>query len=365
MVGTARHYFARGNTAHGVHFLYRYAFQGLSKIFLLQGLPGTGKSTTIQRLADELMNQGWSVELFHSPLNPDELDAMIVPEIKIGIADERKCEGLTSMPGVEAVSIDFGPAVDEGMLSEHMEEINTLANQLQESYSKAYETFEIALRIHDEWEKVYIDHMNFHKANQIGQELAQAWFGDETLNKRAVIRHIFFGAATPKGAVDHIQNLTAGLQKRIFIKGRPGSGKSTMLKRLAEAAEKKGYDVDVFHCGFDPNSLDMLILPELSLAIFDSTAPHEYFPNRSGDQILDMYEISIQPGTDERYASELEPIQKRYSQKMKEAISYLAEAQELDAQMKQYYIEATDFSYVKLLQRQLQSDIQKLAVHSQ
>lgn len=33
----------------------------------------------------------------------------------------------------------------------------------------------------------------------------------------------------------------------------------------------------------------MLIIPELSVCIFDSTAPHEYFPNRESDHTIDMY----------------------------------------------------------------------------
>ena len=33
-----------------------------------------------------------------------------------------------------------------------------------------------------------------------------------------------------------------------------------MLKSLASASESRGFDVQVFHCGFDPNSLDMLDL---------------------------------------------------------------------------------------------------------
>ena len=137
-----------------------------------------------------------------------------------------------------------------------------------------------------------------------------------------------------------------------------------MLKGLAATAEKRGFDVDIFHCGFDPNSLDMLIFPELSLAIFDSTAPHEYFPNKSGDQILDMYERAIQPGTDEKFASELGPIQQRYSEKMKEATSYLAKSQEIDSQIKKYYNAATDFSCVNSLYRQLEDEVEKMAVHS-
>ena len=45
-----------------------------------------------------------------------------------------------------------------------------------------------------------------------------------------------------------------------------------MLKKLAKAAEEKGFEVEVYHCGFDPNSLDMVIVRELGFAIL--IAPH-------------------------------------------------------------------------------------------
>ena len=72
-----------------------------------------------------------------------------------------------------------------------------------------------------------------------------------------------------------------------------------MLKQIAAAGELHGFDLEIYHCGFDPHSLDMIIIRELGLAIFDSTAPHEYFPSRDGDEIIDMYGLLIAEGTDE------------------------------------------------------------------
>ncbi|WP_261381238.1 hypothetical protein [Paenibacillus cremeus] len=196
--------------------------------------------------------------------------------------------------------------------------------------------------------------MDFEKADQVTQELIQDLFADHGCDKQTTGRHLFFGAATPRGAFDFIQSLTVELDRRIFIKGRPGSGKSTLLKKLAAAAENKGIEVQVYHCGFDPNSLDMLIFPQLSTAIFDSTAPHEYFPDRSGDEILDMYERAMTPGTDEAYANELAGIKERYSAKMKEATSHLAVAEAIDSQIKAFYTAATNFSVVEQLQSKLE-----------
>ncbi|KHF29822.1 hypothetical protein CM49_06520 [Paenibacillus sp. P1XP2] len=179
-----------------------------------------------------------------------------------------------------------------------------LEQEIAALYAKAYDSFLKTLRIHDEWEKFYIDHLDRERANQITAE-----FADEYLvpfrSKKANVTRRFLGAATWQGALDYVPNLTENLRTRIFVKGRPGSGKSTMFKKLAKEAEARGIDTEIYHCGFDPNSLDMLIFPELSLAIFDSTAPHEHFPSREGDSILDVYEMAIKEGTDEAFAEEI------------------------------------------------------------
>lgn len=363
MVRTTRHLFARGNTARGVHSLYASAFQDLSKIFLLTGGPGTGKSTLLRQLADRMIEQGHPVELFHSPFSPEDLDGLIIKDLKIGISDGSVSEGLETIATAERVRIDLDKAVNDQQLPK--QEIEALQTQIRETRERAYETFAAALRIHDEWEAPYIGHMDFQKADQVGEELAASFFGDAVRDRQATVRHLFFGAATPKGAVDQIPTLTSNLKQRIFIKGRPGSGKSTMLKKLAATAEARGVDVEVFHCGFDPHSLDMLIFPELSLAIFDSTAPHEYFPSQPSDEILDMYERAIEPGTDERYADQLQEIRQRYSQKMKEATAHLKEAQELHDRLKAAYVTATDFAKVNEWGNQLQREIEGSAVLAQ
>lgn len=362
MTGNATHYFAVGNTARGRFNLYESAFQGLNAIYMITGSPGTGKSTVLQQIAEEMQESGRDVQLFHCPLEADRLDGVILADAKIGIVDGNACGEVLSdlLGGGRTIHrFDFDQAVDPSVLASNEEQIRTLRERIEAAYTQAYETYDKALRIHDEWEAYYIGSMNFGKAEQVTQELIDTWIGDEARTKAATVRHLFLGAATPRGSVDYVPNLTANAAKRIFVKGRPGSGKSTMLKKLAAAAERQGIDVDVFHCGFDPNSLDMLVFPELSLAIFDSTAPHEHFPNREGDEILDMYERTMAPGTDEAYAEPIAEIKARYSAAVREATGFLAEAKIHSDLLKEIYVDATDYSVINRLQRELREELRE------
>ena len=64
----------------------------------------------------------------------------------------------------------------------------------------------------------------------------------------------------------------------IVLKGGPGVGKSTMMKAIGAAAEKRGLDVEYIRCSGDPDSLDAVQIPQLKTAAVDGTAPHVIEP---------------------------------------------------------------------------------------
>lgn len=76
--------------------------------------------------------------------------------------------------------------------------------------------------------------------------------------------------------------------------------------------------------------------------MYHSTAPHEHFPDRDGDVILDVYELAIAEGTDEKHADAIADVKERYSQSMKESISYLAQVNALRDELKSIYEAAAD-----------------------
>ncbi|MDQ6595252.1 hypothetical protein E2K98_03270 [Bacillus salipaludis] len=361
MVGKVKNYFAGGNTARGFHSLYDSNLQGLDRLFILKGGPGTGKSSLMKKIGNEWLEKGYNIEFLHCSSDNNSIDGVIIPALKVGIVDGTAPHVIEPQaPGAVEEYINLGEAWNSQKLRFHKNKIQRLTNQISESFQTAYATFNEALDIHDDWEKIYIGSMDFKKADQLTNKLIENFFGKMKLNKKSDIRHRFLGAATPMGAVDFVPNLTEEITKRYFIKGRPGSGKSTMLKKLAAAAEERGVDAEVYHCGFDPNSLDMVILRELGIAIFDSTAPHEYFPSRDGDEIIDMYELLIEPGTDEIYADFITEISGKYKTKMTEATSYLAKAKDLHDELEEIYVSAMDFTVVEKIQSEIREKINEL-----
>lgn len=351
-----KHYFACGNTAKGFQNMFESNLQGLKKIYILKGGPGTGKSTLMKKVGKIYVDKGYDVEYIHCSSDPDSLDGVIVREISVGIVDGTAPHVIEpKVVGAIEEYVNLGAAWNVELLENKTDEIRTLQEKISECYPKAYEAFEKALRIHDEWEKIYIDNMNFEKADALTEKVCDMLLGGLEKQDGGVVRHRFFGGSTPKGPINYVENITSNCKKRYFIKGRPGSGKSTMLKKILRKAESLGLEVEVYHCSFDPNSLDMILLPQLELCIFDSTAPHEYEPSREGDDVIDMYVELIKPNTDERFESELKDIKKRYKDTVATGTAYLKQAKDLHDELEKYYMKATDYEIVE----QITSDVLK------
>ncbi|TLS52666.1 hypothetical protein FE782_08530 [Paenibacillus antri] len=362
MSGNILHFYCGGNTAKGFANLFDSSLQDLRRLYILKGGPGTGKSGVIRAVGDAMVRSGHDVWYIHCASDNDSLDGVVAPGLGVGIVDGTSPHVVEPrLPGAVEQYVNLGEAWDASALADRRSEIEALNDQIKLAYDRAYAGFAEALRIHDDWEKIYIENMDFEEADRLTREYIGSLFPNSGTGKKSRVDRRFLGAATPSGAVDFVPNLTEGLKRRILIKGRPGSGKSTLLKKVAAAATERGYDVEIYHCGFDPNSLDMVIVRELGFAIFDSTAPHEYFPERESDEILDMYARCIKPGTDEAHADAIRDLKQRYSSKMKESIGHLATAKSLHDELERIYGQAMNFSVVDSARERIRREIDAIA----
>ena len=102
----------------------------------------------------------------------------------------------------------------------------------------------------------------------------------------------FTAANTEKGFYSYFDELVRNdsLDRVYLIKGGPGSGKSTFMKKIADKFAGDGLSVERIHCSSDPDSLDGVMIKEKNIVIIDATAPHAYDMNIPGahESIIDL-----------------------------------------------------------------------------
>lgn len=110
----------------------------------------------------------------------------------------------------------------------------------------------------------------------------------------STVRAQFPGAMGPDGFIscfDHLLNENL-LRRMLILKGGPGVGKSTFMRRLHAALTENSEQSTLYFCSGDPDSLDAVAIEAHGLLILDGTAPHIVDPKVPGarDAIINLGE---------------------------------------------------------------------------
>ena len=104
-------------------------------------------------------------------------------------------------------------------------------------------------------------------------------------------REFFAAVNSGRGFVSFYNEIFGGekILRRYLIKGGPGTGKSTLMRRISDEAEASGFDVVRYRCSSDPSSLDGVVING-KVAVIDSTAPHAVEAELAGarDTLVDL-----------------------------------------------------------------------------
>ena len=94
----------------------------------------------------------------------------------------------------------------------------------------------------------------------------------------------FLGANSPSGFYSLYDQLlpVEGARQICILKGGPGCGKSTLMRKVAERLTCAGCTGEYILCSGDPDSLDGVVFRELGVALVDGTAPHVIEPKYPG-----------------------------------------------------------------------------------
>lgn len=315
-------YFVNANSSKGFVSFLNSNIVGIKNIINLSSYPKFAAEDIIKSVIKRAKMCEVSVEIIHNCLD-NSVEGVIIPDLSVSVIN---C-----------------PVYYNDCLSVSRLENEPLLNKCKTELENAYSWFNKALKTHDLWESIYIENIDFEKLDEITKSLINKIIKGVKFEKQGMVKDRFLGAATVNGPVDYIEDITSDLKKRYFIKGRPGSGKSTMMKKIAKTAVDNGMDVIMYHCAFDPNSIDMVVIKELDMCIFDSTSPHEHFPSRKTDEIVDVYDLAINPDTDEKYKNRLSDISMEYKSDIGVAMKYLKDAYKYCEEINKKYLDRLDY----------------------
>ena len=357
----SKSYFVCANSSEGFVNFFPRVVCDMEKVYIIKGGPGTGKSTMMKKIGEYFENKSYDVEYIRCSSDPDSLDGVVIKDLKFLIADGTAPHVIEpTAPGAIEDYVCLSGAMDSKVLKEYKNVILAVKEETKKCYEKMYESLKEGKKVHDSIEKIYIEKTDFHELEHLMDILSEEIFRNCEYRENGNINHRFFGALTSDGSVNYIEELTDSLKTRYLIKGRAGTGKSTFLKSLIKEGEKYGTDTEVYHCSFDPQSVDMVIFPQLQIGIFDSTAPHEIFPSRDSDIILDFYETAVEIGTDERNQDIIRELNEKYNEHIRIARECLKKAQELHKGLEKIYIGAMDFNEIDRITQGIICDIENM-----
>jgi len=147
-------------------------------------------------------------------------------------------------------------------------------------------------------------------------------------NQSELFKSYFPGTNSAYGFYSLYHHIINENANRIFLlKGGPGVGKSTFMKKIGEELAGRGSRLEYHYCSSDPDSLDAIVIPHLQVALIDGTTPHDRDPKYPG--VLDEFvNLGVCWNSDEllNFKEEIMSLTLKVKRCFALAYSYLAEA---------------------------------------
>ncbi len=349
MKGKLKKYFPGGNTSKGFFSFYDYLIgPDATRIFVIKGGPGVGKSTFMRKIGETMLEKGYDVEFHCCSSDNGSLDGIVIPSLGVALLDGTAPHVVDPRnPGAVDEIIHLGDHWNSAGIVKNKQEILDANREVGRLFRRAYSYLACAKTFLDEVESYYQDTaaLDVGSLDKLCLELTHEIFeGKNKQGEKPRARHLFITAITPEGSVSHLDTVVDHLSKRYIISGDDGTGKTTLVRRLMDAAMMRGFSVEAYHCALNPDNIDHLVIPDLDIAIINSVEPHFYKP-QEGDKVIDTMQF-VNPVLDKQYLAEKTTAREMYRRCMELAIEFIARAKAKHDHMESFYIPHMDFDEI-------------------
>jgi adenylylsulfate kinase-like enzyme len=360
--GRLKKVFPGANTPEGFFSFYDSLIDPCANmIIIIKGGPGIGKSTLIKRIGSALLDMGYDTEYACCAHDPASYDGVVVAKLGLALFDGTPPHVLEPrFPGIVERIINLGDFLNRKNLVPHKQEVVETLREVSVLFERAFRYLKEARIIHDDWEAYNIQALDFGCLNCIAEELSSdSLLSTEISPNPGKPRHLFACAITASGPIHHLQTVVGHASRRYILRGEPGTGKSTIVKKVADKALCHGFDVEFYHCPLDPQKVEHTVIPELGVALVSSSWPHIVDPMNDIDRVIETGQ-AVSTRAISKYESVICDARQRFGQAFQRAVQCLHEAKQEYDKVQAIYSESMDFSAVERLGDRILGEVLEL-----
>ncbi|NLP18889.1 MAG: hypothetical protein GX376_07335 [Firmicutes bacterium] len=356
--GYVKKVFPGNNTSQGFYSFYDYIVPpDASRVIIIKGGPGVGKSTFMGKIAEEMLKRGFDVEMHCCTADVGSLDGILIPKLGVVIMDGMAPHMVDpKYPGALEEIVYLGEYWDSSQIKPHKKKIMELTRGSSRMYKRGYRFLKAAQLVYRDWEEANMEAMDFAYANQQTHRVIEEVLGDIPISSRQGRgRHLFARAITPAGMLNHVDTIIGPCNRKYAIEGEPGTGKSTLIKKVANAALERGFAVEMYHCPLNPEKVEHIVIGELNVALTKSIEPHRYFPGKD-DVVINLSE-GLDGKKTAKYATLIEEDREMFFILFNQGIKFIGRAKEHHDQLETYYTPHMNFAAIAQRREDILSEI--------
>lgn len=353
-------YFLGANTPGGFYSLYSELIQPRQarRIYLLKGGAGCGKSTLMKRVEQFARREGFSTERILCSGDPDSLDAVLLPEQGIALADATAPHVLEpKFPGVVERYVNLGDCYDCEGLQKVREDIISCAASYPTCYAQAYRCLRAAGEMGEDVRAALLTQKLSQRLERRAQGILRRELKDKKTGEKGTVKQRFLSAVTHRGYLCLFETAQL-LCPRIWAVQDSYSLAHELLLPLLTGAVERGYDVIACPDPMVPERLQHLLIPQVGLALLtvNDDMPFPGQPERRIrlDAMADPQLLRAGRGR-LRFAMKMSGVL------VEEGVSCLARAKQMHDELERLYNPYVDFERVNTVAGEIMGEIMRLS----
>ncbi len=247
------------------------------RVYILKSGAGTGKSTLLRRVYDQLTADGEEAEVFCCSSDPGSLDAVRFPTRRLCLVDGTAPHSIEPMYWGAVEQIVPLCLCMNDRLRENAPAVIDLTDENRALHHRCRGYLRAAASLLGESRRIESENLNREKVCRFAHRLAVAEWRTGTVAARPVeCERRFLSAFTPDGWITFYDTLQALCPRIYAIEDEQGAAASLLLSELQQTAAADGKRCIACPCPLFPDDgPEHLLLPELGLAFTTSNSFHK------------------------------------------------------------------------------------------